>query len=323
MGSTLETELRHRMSEVEERLRKVLADAEHRFVTTGTTHLIEAGGKRVRPRLALLGAQFGDPDRPQVIDAAVITELVHVATLHHDDVMDAAPRRHGVPTANAMWGNNIAVLLGDLLLARAAELAADLGTTSLRLQAATLARLVRGQLLEATRAPRHTDPMVHCIQVMADKSASLIAMAVELGARVADAPEAHARALARYGERLGIAFQISDDVIDICSPAAESGKTPGTDLREGVVTVPVLHALAGDGPGAARLGVILATGAVTDPARVAEALDLLRASPGLDKARADVHRYAESATTELAGLPPTEAREALGALARFVRNRTA
>jgi heptaprenyl diphosphate synthase len=323
MGSTLDTTLSHRMSEVEGRLRKVLADAEHRFVAAGTTHLIEAGGKRVRPRLALLGAQFGDPDRPQVIDAAVITELVHVATLHHDDVMDAAPKRHGVPTANALWGNNIAVLLGDLLLARAAELAADLGMPSLRLQATTLARLVRGQLLEATRAPRHTDPMRHCITVMADKSASLMAMAVELGALVADAPVEHARALARYGEALGIAFQISDDVIDICSPGDESGKTPGTDLREGVVTVPVLHALAGDDPGAARLGVILATGAVTDPDLHAEALDLLRVSPGLEKARADVRRYTDAATKELAQLPSTEAREALEALAYFVRKRTA
>jgi heptaprenyl diphosphate synthase len=323
MGTTFETGMRHRLSEVEERLRKVLADAEHRFVSAGATHLVAAGGKRVRPRLTLLGAQFGDPDRPQVIDAAVVGELVHVATLHHDDVMDGAAKRHGVPTANALWGNNVAVLLGDLLLARAAELGADLGLDSLRLQTATLARLVRGQLLEAVRAPRDADPMAHQLGVMADKSASLIAMAVELGARVAKAPDEHARALARYGEQLGIAFQISDDVIDICSPDTESGKTPGTDLREGVPTVPVLHALAGDDPGAARLRVILATGAVTDPGLHAEALDLLNASPGLAKARADVHHYAAAATGELAALPDIEARGALEELARFVRNRTA
>jgi heptaprenyl diphosphate synthase len=258
-----------------------------------------------------------------VIDAAVITELIHVATLHHDDVMDAAPRRHGVPTANALWGNSIAVLLGDLLLARAAELGADLGHDALQLQARTLARLVRGQLLEATGEPRDGDRMAHCVAVMADKSASLIAMAVELGARVAGADVGACRALASYGELLGIAFQISDDVIDICSPAAESGKTPGTDLREGVVTVPVLHALAGDDPGAARLGVILATGKVTDPALHAEALGLLRASPGLDRARADVHRYAKEAAGALAPLPECAARRALVALADFVRDRTA
>jgi heptaprenyl diphosphate synthase len=279
-----------RLSEVERRLREVLAGADM------ATHLIDAGGKRLRPRLALLGARFGDPARPQVVDAAVVTELVHAATLHHDDVMDDAPRRHGVPTANALWGNNLAVLLGDLLLARAAELA-------VRLQAPTLARLVNGQLLEATR-PRDTDPMTHHLKVMADKSASLIAMSVELGARVAHAPDEHARALARYGELLGIAFQISDDLIDICSPATESGKTPGTDLREGVPTVPVLHAVARDDPHA-------------------EALALLRSSPGLAEARADVHRYVDLAVAELDPLPPTEAREALRDLAYSVRNRTA
>jgi heptaprenyl diphosphate synthase len=304
------------LSEVERRLHDVLAGADM------AAHLIEAGGKRLRPRLALLGARFGDPARPQVVDAAVVAELVHAATLHHDDVMDEAPRRHGVPTANALWGNNLAVLLGDLLLARAAELAVDLGQDALRLQATTLARLVNGQLLEATR-PRDLDPMTHQLRVMADKSASLIAMSVELGARVAHAPDEHARALARYGERLGIAFQISDDVIDICSPATESGKTPGTDLREGVPTVPILHAAAGDDPGARRLRVILATGAVTDDARHAEALALLRSSPGLADARADVRRYVDLAVAELDPLPPIDAREELRALAYSVRNRTA
>lgn len=309
------------MSEVEDRLRKVLAEAEHRFVAAGTTHLIAAGGKRVRPRLALLGAQFGDPDHPRVVDAAVITELVHVATLHHDDVMDGARRRHGVSTPNALWGNNLAVLLGDLLLARAAEIGSDLGQENLRLQARTLSRLVRGQLLEAAGARPGQDRMEHAIGVMSDKSASLISMSVELGARVSGADEPTCAALARYGELLGIAFQISDDVIDICSSGTETGKTPGTDLREGIVTVPMLHALAA--PGAERLGVILATGPVTDPATHAEALDLLRRSPGPDLARADVARYAQAARDALAPLTPGAARDALGALTEFVRGRTA
>ncbi len=321
MGSTLEVELTDQLSEVEERLRKVLADAENQFVTTGAVHLIEAGGKRVRPRLTLLGAQFGDPHDPAVIDAAVVTELVHVATLYHDDVMDEAPARHGVASANALWGNNIAVLLGDLLLARAAELGAGLGLAPLRLQAATLARLVRGQLLETVRAPRTADPMAHCIAVMADKSAALIAMAVELGARVAGAEEDVCAALARYGEKLGIAFQISDDVIDICTPGTESGKTPGTDLREGVVTVPMLHALAD--ADAHRLRELVAAGPVTDPDEHAEALALLRRSPGLAAAKEDVCRYASMAADELAELPPIPARAALTGLCDFVRYRTA
>jgi heptaprenyl diphosphate synthase len=321
MGSTLELDLTDQLSEVEERLRKVLTDAEHQFVATGAVHLIEAGGKRVRPRLTLLGARFGEPDDPAVIDAAVVTELVHVATLYHDDVMDSAPARHGVASANALWGNTIAVLLGDLLLARAAELGAGLGPASLRLQAGTLGRLVHGQLLETVRAPLADDPMAHCIAVMADKSAALIAMAVELGARVAGAGEDVCAALARYGEQLGIAFQISDDVIDICATGTESGKTPGTDLREGVVTVPVLHALAV--PDAHRLRELVAAGPVTDPDRHAEALALLRVSPGIEAARADVRRYAAMAAAELDALPPIPARAALTALCDFVRYRTA
>jgi heptaprenyl diphosphate synthase len=322
LGIDLDDDLRRRLSEVEDRLRDVLRDAQNRFVAVGTTHLIEAGGKRVRPLLTLLGAQFGEPDRPKVIDAAVITELVHVGTLHHDDVMDEALVRHGVATANALWGNSLAVLLGDLLLARAAELGAELGTGALRLQACTLARLVRGQLLEAVRAPRGADPMAHCLAVMADKSASLIAMAVQLGAQVSGADHATCAALARYGEYLGIAFQIADDVLDIRSPSTESGKTPGTDLREGVVTVPVLHALAEDGPDADRLREILSTGAVTDPDLHAEALELLRRSPGMVLARADARRYAEDARAELADLPPLRARAVLEGLCDFVRDRS-
>jgi heptaprenyl diphosphate synthase len=323
MGITLDSEIRDRLSEVEERLRKVLADAEHQTVASGTVYLITAGGKRFRPRLALLGAQFGDPDNPRVVDAAVITELVHAATLHHDDVMDGAQRRHGVPTANALWGNGMAVLLGDLLLARAAELGADLGLRALRLQTATLARLVRGQLIEAAGAQRGKDPMEHALDVMVDKSASLISMAVELGAQVAGASQANCTALARFGEHLGVAFQIADDLIDICSPATESGKTPGTDLREGVVTVPVLHALAAGGPAADRLRAILDRGPVTDPDLHAEALGLLRDSPGLLAARADVDRYVRAAREELAALPPIPARAALDGLAGSVRTRNA
>jgi len=322
MGSTtiveLDEDLRRRLSQVEERLRAVLDEP----AAVHATHLIDAGGKRFRPLLALLGAQFGEPDSPKVVDAAVIAELVHVGTLHHDDVMDEAAVRHGVATANALWGNNLAVLLGDLMLARAAELGADLGLDSLRLQATTLARLVRGQLLEAVRAPRGGDPMAHCLAVMADKSASLIAMAVQLGAQVSGADEQTCAALARYGEYLGIAFQIADDVLDICAPGTDSGKTPGTDLREGVVTVPVLHALAAGGPLADRLRVILVTGAVTDSALHAEALDLLRRSTGPALARADARCYGERARAELAALPPLRARAVLEGLCDVVRDRS-
>jgi heptaprenyl diphosphate synthase len=320
MGTTtfdgLDEDLRGRLSEVERRLREVLDEP----LRSKATHLIDAGGKRLRPLLALLGAQFGDPDDPRVVDAAVLTELVHAGTLHHDDVMDDAPVRHGVATANALWGNSLAVLLGDLMLARAAELGARLGLDALRMQTTTLARLVRGQLLEAVRPPHDADPMAYCLEIMADKSASLFAMACRLGAHVAGADEDTCASLARYGEHLGVAFQLADDVLDIC--ATGSGKTPGADLRAGVVTVPVLHALRAGGPMADRLRVILVTGAVTDSQLHAEALDLLLGSPGPALARADARRHAENARVELAALPPLRARRVLDGLCDVVLDRT-
>ncbi|MBB4906948.1 polyprenyl synthetase family protein [Actinophytocola algeriensis] len=304
MGNTL-------LSDVESRLREVLDGH------AGATHLIDAGGKRLRPMLVILGAEFG-PRQDKVVDAAVLTELVHVGTLHHDDVMDQAPVRHGVPTANALWGNNRAILLGDLMLARAGELGAELGLPALRLQTTTLARLVRGQLMETVR-PKSADPMAFCLEVMADKSASLIAMAAELGALVAEAPPSVCGALHIYGEHLGIAFQLVDDVLDIVG--GESGKTPGTDLRAGVVTVPVLHALAAGDAAADRLRVLLVTGTVTDPDLHAEALGLLRDGPGPSLTRADAGDHAELARAALADLPRGEAREVLDSLCDAVLER--
>jgi geranylgeranyl pyrophosphate synthase len=319
--SALCGDLRFALSEVEFRLIDELTDVDDRFLTEGATHLIHAGGKRFRPMLALLGGQFGGhPHRPEVITAAVAAELVHVATLYHDDVMDEATQRHGVPSANARWGNNVAVLFGDLLLARAARLGAELGTDALRLQVHTIDRLVRGQLRETVGPQPNADLRAHCLSVLADKSASLIAMSAHLGALVAGASSETCAALSRYGERLGIAFQISDDLIDIESGAADMGKAPGTDLRQGVVTIPVLHALAE--PNSARLREILTAGALTDPAQHAEALDLLRRSPGLDKARTDVRTYAARARAQLAGLPPVPAWAALASLCDFVVART-
>ena len=307
----LDEDLRLRLSEVDQRLHDVLAGH------AGATHLIDAGGKRIRPLLAILGARFG-PCQDRVVDAAVLTELVHVGTLHHDDVMDDAPTRHGVPTVNSLWGNNRAILLGDLMLARAAELGADLGMAALRLQTSTLARLVRGQLMETVR-PKSADPMAFCLEVMADKSASLIAMAAELGGRVAEADDATCVALHTYGEHLGIAFQLVDDVLDIVG--AESGKTPGTDLRAGVVTVPVLHALAAGDAAADRLRVILVAGTVTDPELHAEALALLRTGPGPELTRADARHHAEKARAALSTLVPNHARDMLASLCDVVLDR--
>ncbi|CAM3685226.1 polyprenyl synthetase family protein [Kibdelosporangium persicum] len=309
--------LRGQLDQVEVRLRDTLRDSQNAFLSQAAAHLIDAGGKRFRPMMVLLGAQFGESRTDKVLDAAVVAELVHVATLYHDDVMDEAPIRHGVVTANTRWSNTVAVLLGDYLLARAADLGASLGDSALRLQVRTLGRLVRGQMAETVGAPPGADPVGHCLRVMSDKSASLIAMAIRLGAMVAGADPDVVSALDRYGELIGMAFQISDDVLDIEAHERDLGKAPGTDLREGIVTLPVLYAIEHDPAIAA-----LVAEPITDDTRRAEVIGILRASPGLRRARQEADLHVQRAKDMLHDLPDIPARAALLALCEFVTGRT-
>ncbi|MDR2703107.1 MAG: polyprenyl synthetase family protein, partial [Cellulomonadaceae bacterium] len=203
-------------------------------------HLLTAGGKRLRPLLVLLAAGFGDPNRPEVISAAVAVELTHLATLYHDDVMDAAPIRRGEPSAHALWGNHAAILTGDLLFARASKIVAGLGPQAVKIQAETFERLCLGELHEALGPGVGADPVEFYLQILRDKTASLTAAAAQLGAFLAGAPSAAVSALTAYGELLGVAFQLADDVLDLTGGAAVTGKEPGIDLRDGVATMPVL-----------------------------------------------------------------------------------
>src|SRR5690625_899210 len=211
----------------------VLADA--------STHLMQAGGKRFRPMLTLIAAGFGDLSAPRVAEAAVVVELTHVATLYHDDVMDEAELRRGAPSANARWNNTVAILSGDFLFACASDILAELGPESVRIQARTYQRLVHGQLHEALGPREGQDPVDHYLSVLSDKTASLIAASARLGALHGGADAAVVDVLADYGERIGMAFQLADDLLDIAAESTSSGKTPGTDLREGVATLPVLY----------------------------------------------------------------------------------
>ncbi|OZV76215.1 geranylgeranyl pyrophosphate synthase [Micromonospora echinospora] len=308
---------------VEADLRSSVASADP-LVTEAARHLVEAGGKRFRPLLVALGAQFGDPAGPQVVPAAVVMELTHLATLYHDDVMDEASVRRGAPSANSRWTNSVAILVGDYLFARAADIAADLGTEAVRLQARTFARLVHGQIAETVGPRAGDDPVQHYLRVIAEKTGSLIATSARFGGMFGGAPAAHVEALAGYGETIGLAFQLSDDLLDISSESVQSGKTPGTDLREGVPTLPVLYALASDDADAAsvRLREVLATGPLTDDDLHAEALGLLRESPALKRARETVRSYAEEAREQLSPLPEGPARRALESLCDFVADRT-
>jgi heptaprenyl diphosphate synthase len=295
--------------------------SEHPFVREAAGHLMAAGGKRFRPMLALLAAQLGDPDRPEVTSAAVVCELTHLATLYHDDVMDEASVRRGAPSANSRWSNSIAILTGDLLFARASDLLADLGPEAVRIQARTFERLVTGQIRETVGAQPGDDPVTHYLEVLADKTGSLVATSARFGASFAGVEPGLVAELTAFGEEVGVAFQLSDDLIDIVSIAGASGKLPGTDLREGIATLPALFALAGDDPAEARLRELVAA-PVTDDAEHAEALDLLRASRSLQRAGEVTREYAERARARLVAVPEGEVREALSALCDYVVTRT-
>jgi heptaprenyl diphosphate synthase len=322
LDPALEEAVTRSLMAVELRLRQASETADP-FVTEAAQHLMMAGGKRFRPMLVAVTSHFGDPTAPQLIDAAAVLELTHVATLYHDDVMDEADVRRSAPTANARWGNSLAILVGDYLFARAAEIAAGLGPEAVRIQAQTFARLVRGQIAE-TVGPRDVDPVHHHLEVLADKTGSLISTCARFGGMFSGCTPEVTEALAGYGEILGLAFQLSDDLLDIASDSADSGKTPGTDLREGVATLPILYAMSGQDAdsGSVRLREILADGPVTDDALHAEALELLRESSALKRARETVRGYAEAARQQLAGLPHCPARSALESLCDVIADRT-
>ncbi|MBW0103346.1 polyprenyl synthetase family protein [Pseudonocardia sp. KRD291] len=295
---------------------------DYRFVTETSLHLIDAGGKRFRPLFTLLAAQVGPhPERDEVVTAAAVVELIHLATLYHDDVMDAATMRRGAQSANSRWDNSVAILTGDFLFAHASRLVADLGPEAVRIIAETFAELVTGQMRE-TRGPRaDDDPVAHYLRVVGEKTGSLIATSGRYGGMYSGATPEQVEALRRFGELIGTAFQISDDIIDIASPADDSGKTPGTDLREGVHTLPMLYALRAEGGGDERLRELLSR-PLTDDAEVDEALGLLRAGNGLAEARRTVAGYAEQARAELASLPPCAAIDALSTLVDYAVERT-
>ncbi|RKS70844.1 heptaprenyl diphosphate synthase [Actinomadura pelletieri DSM 43383] len=293
------------------------------LLTDASKHLLEAGGKRFRPMLVLLASHFGDPSAPGIVPAAVVVELTHLGTLYHDDVMDEATVRRGQPSANLRWTNTVAILTGDYLFARASDLLADLGPDAVRIQARAFGRLVRGQIQETVGPAPGADQLEHYLQVVADKTGSLIAVSGHFGALLAGAPPEVVRTVTSACEKIGIAFQLSDDILDIASETEESGKTPGTDLREGIRTLPVHHVFGGVGfgPDDARLRELLVQD-LTDDALHGEALALLRAHPAMDRARADLRRWAEDARRELLTLPAIPARDALTHLCDYVVSRT-
>ena len=304
-----------------EALLQQAAHSDHPLIRESAGHLVAAGGKRFRPLLTLIAAEFGNGINPDVLAAGCVIELTHMATLYHDDVMDEAALRRGVQTANARWDNSIAILTGDFLFAKASQMLADLGPEAVRLQAITFERLVTGQINECIEPAPGETAIDHYLRVLSDKTGSLIATAARFGALLSGAPSPAVEQLTRFGEVFGLAFQLADDVLDIASDSDQSGKTPGTDLREGVPTLPTLYALASTDPGSARLRELL-SGPITEDALVDEVLTALRGHPALGQARATVARYAEQARQLLAPLPELSVKESLLALCDVVVSRT-
>ena len=315
--------MRDYLGRVEESL-AATAHPDDELLTEASRHSIAAGGKRFRAMLVLLAARFGDPKDPRVIEAAVAIELTHLATLFHDDVMDEALVRRGHPSVNSRWSNSVAILTGDFLFAQASQILAGLGPDAVRIQAETFSRLVTGQMAETIGPRPGQDPLDFYMYVITEKTGSLIATAGRFGALFSGAPAGVADQIAAACEQIGVAWQLSDDVIDIASDSSQSGKTPGTDLRQGVRTLPVLYALrsTGQSPADARLRSLLDEADLTDEALLAEALTLLRGHHAMKESRADVLNWLNEARVSIGTLPDGPARAAFLALCDFVEKRT-
>ncbi len=316
------------LDRVEDRLREQVTSS-YAFVDEAAKYLMDAGGKRFRPLLVALAAQLGNPDSPDIADAGVVVELVHLATLYHDDVIDEARARRGAESANHRWDNTIATLTGDYLFARASELSADLGVEVTRLMARTIATLCEGEIREVQgskgalppEVPRLDPTREHYLTVISEKTASLIATSCRLGGLLAGLQPDEVESLTTYGWNVGMAFQLSDDILDIASEETESGKIPGTDLREGVLTLPMLEAIDADPDG--EIAQLLGRDDELNDEEVARGLALLRDPALLDRAREVSASYVDEAIAALTPFPEDAPRKALTRLAEYALARTA
>ena len=317
----LEVELKASMKQVEELLFSHI-QGDYPLVEETSRHLVAAGGKRLRPLLTILASHYGDKNKFGIIESAAVCELTHVATLYHDDVMDEAPLRRGVESANNRWGNTVAILTGDYLFAKVSALLADIGPEAVRLQASTFERLVIGQIMETQGPQNGQAPLEHYLQVVADKTGSLISASARFGAMVSGAPNEVKETLTVFGEKIGIAFQLADDIIDIASESHESGKTPGTDLREGIPTLVTLNVMnSTDSKDRALIKLLKAP--IKDEAVVAQVLQALRTHDALRQSRAQLLDIARDARTALGPLPVNDVTGALFSLCDAIIDRSA
>ena len=308
IDSQLEARLEQQLLKVEELLRSHIK-GDYPLVVETSRHLVEAGGKRLRPLLTLLAAQFGNENSKGIVESAVVCELTHLATLYHDDVMDEAKLRRGVQSANDRWGNVVAILTGDYLFSKASDLLADLGPEAVRLQAKTFERLVIGQICETQNKDKPDLTVENYLKVVSDKTASLIATSARFGAMLSGTANEQIELLTQYGEKIGIAFQVADDVLDVASEMTESGKVPGTDLREGVPTLITL--LVKQANNAADENLIKKLSGPVAESEISSVLSELRKHNAMNQARDYLQSLAKEANEILMKLPDIPARSAL------------
>ena len=275
-------------------------------------HLIRAGGKRFRPALALAaGIATGAAATDELVLGGVACELMHLGSLYHDDVMDDADTRRGVPSANAKWGNLVAILAGDFLLGKASEIATDLGAEVSAVLARTLVRMCEGQVLELQTAFSVQRTEDQYLRSIAGKTAALMSAACRIGGLVCHAGPAQVAALTAFGSSFGSTFQVYDDIADLVRTEEQLGKPAGHDMVEGVYTLPVLHALADPHVGPELHDLL---GGPIDGAGRNKALALVRSTDGVAKAIARGRQLADEAAALLDPLPEGPIREALATL---------
>ena len=319
LSTELEALISGGLADVESMLTERI-EGKYLFANETSRHLVVAGGKRFRPLITILGSMVGTGINENVIKAAAVCELTHLATLYHDDVMDEAPLRRGVESANSRWGNSVAILTGDYLFAKMSQILAELGPEAVKLQADTFERLVIGQILETQGPSANEDPLEHYLRVVADKTGSLIATSLRFGSMFAGCSKAEIETLTEFGEKIGIAFQLADDIIDIASDSLDSGKTPGTDLREGIPTLVTLNALKSNDPSDASLKLAL-SGPIKSEEQVQWVINELRGHKAMAESRIQLQQIAKEARAALGALPISESSSALYSLCDLVIDR--
>ena len=319
LDKQLEASLITDMKKVEDLMRSHIK-GDYPLVVETSRHLVEAGGKRLRPLLTLISAQFGDPSNYDIIKAAVCCELTHLATLYHDDVMDDAVLRRGVISANKKWDNAVAILTGDYLFSKVSDMLADIGPEAVKLQAKTFERLVIGQIKETQGKSEGLSQIDHYMKVVADKTGSLIATSARFGALLSGASPAVVETLTKFGEKIGVAFQVADDLLDIASNETASGKTPGTDLKEGIPTLVTLFVMADNDPADKEL--ILKLNKPISDNDLPNVILELRKHKALKKVQDYLSQVATEANDLLIDLPAGAAKEALNNLTFALVNRS-